>query len=369
MKWINVCLPALFVMLLSCSKKTTPTVDTTPVKQVSFTGKDATDAFNSFNTWFYSNGDKLYYSTTEKKSIGAIWTQAIYADIAMDAFKRTNDASYLQLTKDIFQGGYNRYDKYNWENKTVWFIYDDIMWWVISLTRAYEISGSKNYLDTAVSGFQRVWRDAYDTVNGGMWWDFNKSGKNSCINFPTVIAAMQLYKITGDAAYLDKAKAVYNWGVTNLLNAGNGRVADNYVNGNKGFSDYTYNQGTFIGASVMLYKALNDEAYLKNAKLAADYTQKSMCDVNGILPAEGDWNEQGVLKAIFARYIMMLVKDAGQSQYLPWIRKNINTAWGNRDTGRGLTYRNYAVQCPTGNIQSYEASSIVGFMQVCDPEK
>ncbi|HEY8919384.1 MAG TPA: glycoside hydrolase family 76 protein, partial [Chitinophaga sp.] len=131
----------------------------------------------------------------------------------------------------------------------------------------------------------------------------------------------------------------------------------------------TYNQGTFIGAATMLYKITNDAAYLNQAKLGADYTQKSMCDKDGILPAEGDWNEQGVLKAIFGQYMLMLVQDAGQPQYLPWIRKNINTAWGNRDANRGLTYRNYKVPCPTGNIQSYEASSAVMLMQLCPPEK
>ncbi len=113
----------------------------------------------------------------------------------------------------------------------------------------------------------------------------------------------------------------------------------------------------------MLYKVTNDASYLADAKLAADYTMNNMCP-NVLLPAEGDFNEQGVLKAIFAQYIMMLVKDGGQSQYLPWLLKNINAGWQNRDRFRDLTYRNYGIACPSGDIQSYEASSIVTFMQV-----
>jgi predicted alpha-1,6-mannanase (GH76 family) len=273
------------------------------------------------------------------------------------------------MINDIYQGGYNRYDHFNWNNKTVWFIYDDMMWWIISLARAHQITGNADYLSNAVAGFQHVWDNSYDATNGGMWWDFNHTGKNSCINFPTVIAAMTLYKITGDKTYLDKAKSVYSWGVTNLYDNTTGRVADNNVNGNKGWSDYTYNLGTFIGAAVMLYKETGEQSYLDNAKLAADYTQKTMSDKDGILPAEGDWNEQGVLKAIFGHYIMTLITDAKQQQYLPWIRKNINTAWGNRDASRGITYRNYKVACPGGIVQSYEASSAVEMMQVCPPEK
>jgi hypothetical protein len=67
---------------------------------------------------------------------------------------------------------------------------------------------------------------------------------------------------------------------------------------------------------------------------------------NGILPAEGDFNEQGVLKAIFAQYIMQLINDGGQTQYLDWITNNINTGWKNRDTDRNLTFRNYSHSLP-----------------------
>jgi predicted alpha-1,6-mannanase (GH76 family) len=200
-----------------------------------------------------------------------------------------------------------------------------------------------------------------------MFWDFNHSGKNACINYPTVIAAVRLYQVTGDESYLSKAKSIYSWAKANLFNAANGRVADHKIGDNPpGYEDYTYNQGTAIGAAVMLYKITNDTSYLADAKLAADYTKNNMC-LNGLLPAEGDFNEQGVLKAIFAQYIMMLVKDGGQSQYLPWLQQNINAGWQNRDKARDLTYRNYGVACPTGDIQSYEASSIVTFMQVDPP--
>ncbi|MDP4277970.1 MAG: glycoside hydrolase family 76 protein, partial [Bacteroidota bacterium] len=223
---------------------------------------------------------------------------------------------------------------------------------------------------TSVAGFNRVWRDAYDPVNGGMYWSFSHDVKNACINYPTVIAAMTLYNITKDTNYLAKAKKIYKWSRDNLFDSESGRVAD-HKNGNDpaAFGEtYTYNQGTCIGAAVMLYKETKDTSYLNDAKLAAGFTQQSMSDIGGILPAEGDWNEQGVLKAIFAHYMMSLIVDCGQTQYLEWIRNNINTGWANRDKTRQLTYRNYTILCPSGVIQSYEASSVVAFMQVCPPE-
>lgn len=130
------------------------------------------------------------------------------------------------------------------------------MWWVISLSRAYELTGKVDYLANSKAGFEHVWNGSYDPNNRGMFWDFNHSGKNACINYPTVIAAMKLYKITGDVAYLNKAKSIYQWSKENLFQQSTGRVADNFVNNKQGFSDYTYNQGTCIGAAVAFTKKL-----------------------------------------------------------------------------------------------------------------
>ena len=336
----------------------------------SFTAADATSAFTSFNTNYYSPLDKLYFSTTEKKDIGAIWTQAIYWDMAMNAYQRSKDPVDLKLVNDIYEGGFKRYDGYNWDNTTEWFIYDDIMWWVIALSNAYEITGNPEHLAKAQSGFDRVWKGSYDPVNGGMFWDFKKSGKNACINYPTVIAALKLYNITKNEAYLNKGKEIYSWSRANLFNDQIGRVADHKVGDDSpGYTDYTYNSGTCIGASVLLYQATNLKSYLDDARLCAAYVKNVMSDSNGILPAEGDWNEQGVLKSIFAQYMITLLREEPQTEYAKWINDNINSAWQNRDQVRGIMHRNYKILCPKGTVQSYESSSAVAFMQLFEPLK
>jgi predicted alpha-1,6-mannanase (GH76 family) len=363
----------VFIAIVSCSKgqSTKPIEQISVVKPVdqNFTTGDADLAYSSFNNFFYNPAAKLYYSTTKKDGVAAIWTQAVYWDMAMDVYERKKSPAQLNMINDIYQGNYNEYDGYNWNNSTKWFIYDDMMWWVIALARANQLTGNTTYLQKAKEGFDHVWAGSYDPVDGGMFWDFKHSGKNSCINFPTVIAAMRLYAITGDATYLNKAELIYSWAKTNLVDHNTGKVYDNKIGNNPaGGQDYTYNSGTAIGAAVALYKATNKVTYMNDAKLYTDYTKNSLC-TNGILPAEGDFNEQGVLKAIFAQYVMQLITEGGQTQYLPWIQNNVNTGWKNRDTKRNLTYRDYSVSCPLGDIQSYEASSIVTFMQLCPPTK
>ncbi|RYG17899.1 MAG: alpha-1,6-mannanase [Chitinophagaceae bacterium] len=378
-----IALTGLFFTVVSCSKNTQnpdakPPTDTTPVvnppvdtveTDIGFTTADADTAYQAFNAYYYNPTAKLYYSNTQKDNLGAIWTQAIYWDMAMNVYERKKTTEQLAMVNDMYQGGYDEYDAYNWDNTTTWFIYDDMMWWVMALTRAHQITDNPVYLEKAIAGFDRVWAGSYDPVDGGMYWDFKHSGKNACINFPTVIAAMRLYHITGDVTYLDKAKSIYAWAKTNLADGVSGRVADHKIGNNApGYEDYTYNQGTAIGAAIYLYKQTNDVTYLEDAKRYADYTKNTM-SVNGILPAEGDFNEQGVLKSIFAQYMYQLIKDGGQTQYADWIHTNIATGWGNRDKARNLTWRNYALPSATGVMQSYESSSVVMFMQLFAPGK
>jgi predicted alpha-1,6-mannanase (GH76 family) len=360
-------LPLLFALMVCCDISSTNKNSASASLPV-FKAADATSAFESFHNYFYNPAIKLYYNATNRSGTGAIWAQAIFWDIAMHTYERTKDNKYRVLIDDIYQGGYQKYAGYDWTNTIEWFIYDDMMWWIIALARAYEITGNDIYLEKSKAGFDHVWKNGHDEKQGGMFWKFDHSSKNSCINYPTVIAAMRLYTITGETGYLEKAKSVYGWSRENLFDKNQGRVAGHLiVNDGVGWEDYTYSQGTCIGAAVMLYKATNEQSYLQDAILAADYTKNKMCNASGILPAEGDWNEQGVLKAIFAHYMMMLIKDAGQTQYLSWVQTNANWAWRNRDTSRNLMYRNYAIPCPLGLIQSYEASSGVALLQVCPP--
>ena len=338
-----------------------------PVTINNFTAADANTAYAAFNQYFYNPSAKLYYSSTAKTGLGAIWTQAIYWDLAMDVYQRTNSPAQMTMITDIYTGAVNQYDNYNWSNSTDWFIYDDMMWWVTALARANQLTGNATYLQQSIAGFNHVWAGSYDPAKGGMFWDFQHSGKNACINYPTVIAAVRLYQITRDTTYLAKAKSIYVWAKTNLVNPVNGEVADHKIgDGAPGYQDYTYNQGTAIGAAVMLYNVTKDASYIADAVTYADYTKNNMC-VNGLLPAEGDFNEQGVMKSIFAQYVMMLINDGGQKQYLSWVQLNANTGWQNRDAARNITYRDYSKSCPTGEVQSYEGSSVVTFMQVCPP--
>ena len=176
----------------------------------------------------------------------AIWCQAMYYDMVINAYKRaklegdeTRAAKYKTLHSKIYNGEKSHYVSFNFHNCNTnngWFVYDDIMWWTCALARAHETFAttvSSQYLTNSGKSFCRVWYGSATvgddgsyadperftgsytaTINGtqtrvpyggGMFWEWqpisspnaHKAGdfRSACINFPTVIAACTLYKV------------------------------------------------------------------------------------------------------------------------------------------------------------------------------
>ena len=351
-----------------------------------YTNEDINVATSSFNTAFYSKSRMLYFEYSSKiGKVAAIWTQAVLFDIMMNNYLRTRDDKEYTWMTNILEGNSIQYAGYNWDNGDVWFIYDDIMWWVISLARAYQVTGEVKYLNLSKTGFERVWsgskilkdNGSYDPVNSGMYWAWNQNnpegspvstmGKMACINYPTVLGAMTLFEITKDSTYFRKGLEIFDWAQNNLFDKQTGRVADSkHGIGNPTWKDHVYNQATSIGAAVILYKATGDRRFLDDAVMAANYTKNQMSK-NGYLHFETG-TEQGIYHAIFAQYIVRLIEDGRQYQYIPWLRYNINAGWANRLKSSNITYKEFVNPAPPiRNIQSYDASGLPALMQVIKP--
>ena len=386
-----VCLMSGILCMSSCNedkqaKPYTPDYEIVP----EYTNADTWTAYEAFNDNLLDPDKNIYKTSTaytaatdRNNGAAAIWCQPIYWDMAMNAYKRAKaegdterENKYKQLCDDLFAGNKAHYVNFDFDDNnenTGWFIYDDIQWWTITLARAYELFKVEEYRSLAEASFARVWygsprvgdtgsyADPEKNLGGGMFWQWqpiqnpkpNKfgDGKMACINFPTVVAALTLYNNVPEnrkestdkrpdyqtkAQYLAKGKEIYEWGVENLLDKATGKIADSrHGNGNPAWKAHVYNQATFIGASILLYKATGEKRYLDNAILAADYTVKDMSAEHKVLPFEGGI-EQGIYTAIFAEYMAWLVYDCGQTQYLPFLKRTIKTGWANRDETRNV---------------------------------
>jgi uncharacterized protein YyaL (SSP411 family) len=80
---------------------------------------------------------------------------------------------------------------------------------------------------------------------------------------------LQLYKLTGNAQDLQFAEMAYEW-VRTCLTESNGLYADHIgLHGKIEPTEWSYNQGTMIGAGVLLYQATGNSAYLYQARQTA----------------------------------------------------------------------------------------------------
>ncbi|MFR8338808.1 MAG: glycoside hydrolase family 76 protein [Eisenbergiella massiliensis] len=220
-------------------------------------GKDtAITAMDRFLAKFYVMSDD---------GTGAIvgeqfWPRAEIMEIAVDAWEKTSSPQYRDLMEQMYLGFVKDFGE-DWSDNEY---NDDIIWMTIACARACQAEENEVYKEQAVRHFNLVCDRAWsEDLGGGLFWRTDNKTKNSCINGPAAIAACILYQITGEQEYLEKAVRIYDWQCENLVGE-DGAVYDAYdlENGiNKWCS--TYNQGTFIGAGLCLYRITGKKSIWK----------------------------------------------------------------------------------------------------------
>lgn len=410
----------------------TPETDWVPT----YTIDDVWTAYDAFNEVYLDNNTCIYKNLSSDtqawdrwSGAAAIWCQPMFADMALNAYKlatelgdATRAGKYKTLSEKVLNGNISKYRNFDFDDNdatTGWFIYDDIQWWTITMARAYQTLGDEAYRAYAERSFARVWygsprvgdtgsyADPEKGLGGGMFWQWtplnnpqpNKAsdGKMSCINFPTVVAAMLLYNtVPADRAadpspekwsnaygdftrphyetrerYLEMAKEIYAWGASNLADVTTGKVFDNRHGDAIGDGSLIYNQGAFIGASALLYLATKEQSYLDNAIAAAEYSINTMSLPYYLLPWAHDENdpnsqgslEQGIYPAIWVQYMDILVNECGQEQFRKFIERNIGYGWSNRDKTRNISHGEiWKATIEGATIGSYTASATPALM-------
>ncbi len=261
------------------------------------------------------------------------WDAAEILETFIDAYEATRDAKYLQYVKDYAKSFESRHGT-NWLSNE---FNDDVMWITIAYLRIYKLTGEKSYYTQAKKMYDGVYARAWDKTDGGLFWKTDNKSKNSCINCPGAIAAAMIGEITNDEKYTNQAKAMIDWVVANLY-GGKGYVYDSVnLSGEINKWASTYNQGTFIGANMLIYQNTGDETYKQYADDAVNYTIKNMFN-NGVINSEG--GENGDLhgfKGILTRWMYRYAKFTNDIEILEWLQLNAATAYSNRNN-KGLIW-------------------------------
>lgn len=274
---------------------------------------------------------------------GGWWGDAEMIETILDAFETTGDKKYGDVFRELYVNFISRngtnwaYNEYN----------DDITWMVLACVRAYKFFGDKEYLDMARGNFDAMYARALQKYGTLIWKQTqdNKLSTNSCINCPATIAACYLAEAVGDKSYYDKALSLYSAQRKLLFNPSDGHVFDSRAWNEDGTmaSDFnrwasTYNQGTMLGAAVLLYQHTGNKQYATDANRIYDYAIAHLCGSDSIVKVcqtiSGDLSG---FKGILMRYARLYANAFHRDDVLCWIGKNAMKAWQNRNSN-GVTW-------------------------------
>ncbi|WP_052088188.1 glycoside hydrolase family 76 protein [Paenibacillus wynnii] len=364
-----------FTCLLSLSLLT-PSLNQ---KTEAFTSSNADTAMSSFVNvfydapakYFYVNSDHQIHSEHAHGPNGGLytdfWWEAQLWETVMDAYERTGSATYLTMIHDIYTGFNAKYP-----DMTANTFNDDLGWWALACLRAYELTGTVEYLNRGSYLFNQIYAE-WDTsfYGGGIWWRkdshnpniSSNAQKNMATNAPMVMAAIKLRNAYNDTSYLTKATQIYNWTKSTLVTSS--KINDHIEGAGMGIIkdwDFTYNYGTFLGAAVSLYQSTGNASYLTDANNAAQYVINKMVSAQTLM-YEGV-NDAGGFKMIFARNLNRLRVQGGQSQYLNFLQQNATQAWNHRRTSDNIIGSDWLR--PTGStyVQSLTAAAGASILQL-----
>ncbi|MDQ6901386.1 MAG: RICIN domain-containing protein, partial [Bacteroidota bacterium] len=274
-----------------------------------------------------------WYTQYQVEKGKGFWDKAEMMEIVLDAYEVTKEAKYITRFDAMYKNfiANNKsdwmYNKYN----------DDITWAVLFCVRAYLLTGNKAYLEKGKDQFDKMYARALTgSFDGGLIWYETKTSKNACINGPAMVAACYLAKATGNSTYYDKAIALYKWSKLYLFNPATGKVNDNVDVDKAGqikISRWssTYNQGTYLGAAVMLYNYTKEDSYLQEAEKIAEYTRDSMYNYK-VMNNEDRGNDLPGFKGIFARYARKYAVEGNKPDLNAWLQLNARVAYNNRNS-------------------------------------
>jgi predicted alpha-1,6-mannanase (GH76 family) len=212
--------------------------------------------------------------------------------------------------------------------------YDDEGWWALGWIQAFDITGTAEYLNTAIDIFTDMKNGGTTKCGGGIWWDKANTYVNAIANelYLSVAAHLANRVPSNKQFYLSIAQSQWTWfqhtGMINSKSLINDGLNPSCMNNNG--TVWSYNQGVILGALVELNKASPNTNYITIAKSIAGAAIKALSDSNGVLhdPCEPACGADGSqFKGIFIRNLRILQAASPDNEYLSFIATNAASIW------------------------------------------
>ena len=300
------------------------------------------------------------------------WSDAEIIETFIDAYEQTGNKTYLGYAETTAANSY--LDAGNlfasWESNPY---NDDIAWGTIALCRLYQNTGTLRYLTIAKRNFDMMFRRGWsEDLGGGLLGNMEDPvNKASCVQCPAAIAACLLGKYLRCDDYYEKAVQIMDWTVAELFDHEDGRVYDLYwiTDGHKDTWNFTYTQGTFIGACMYLHEKYGDQKYLDYADLAQYYTLHGMGhNTEGIF----DWERRNEFdidgfKGILTRWLYRYAQYKADFEAFEWLQRHADAAYNHRNS-QNIIWTDWAWQTEEDkDYNVFGCSTAVALLFNCQP--
>lgn len=236
--------------------------------------------------------------------------------------------------------------------------FDDNAWVGLDLVEAYRLTKDPSFLSQAEAVF-RYEESGWDPNGGGIYWNDQHITRNTPSNAPVAELGSYLYMLTHQSSYLDWAERIYHWEVQTLVNPTTGEVLDHIdPSGHINTAYWTYNQGTVIGSSVLLYEVTHQPSYLRQAEKTASYTLQHGVQANGVFVAQPQFN------GILADNLELLYQVTHNPAIPAAIARNAASALTHDRNAEGLFGSNWAGPVPSPNVPILTDSGAIRLLAV-----
>ncbi|KAL9638651.1 MAG: hypothetical protein Q9164_001410 [Protoblastenia rupestris] len=247
--------------------------------------------------------------------------------------------------------------------------YDDEGWWALAWLKAYDLTNSTQYLETAMAIFEDMTLGWDNTTCGGIWWNKNQTSINAIENELFLSVAAQLAnRAPNQQYYLGWALRVWSWfentGMISLqYNINDGIDLSTCQTNQKAV--WSYNQGVILGALVELNKAAPNQSYIDTAVKIANAAVTRLCDTHGVLhdQCEPECGADGSqFKGIFMRNLQVLQQVAPHPIFHQTIVKNADSIWSHDrgiDNKLGLIWSGPYDNKATASTQSSACDALI----------
>ncbi len=292
---------------------------------------------SSLNENFWIAQTNRYKELSNNDGDNIYWWNAHAAEVMVDGYLRSEDDFYLDR---LFTLEATFYYQYIFFFSYLTTSYDDMLWLALAYQRADEVFNKPKFkfiTNQLWTGTKKGWSNY--PHGGGIYWSlvdqyFNTNKfKNTPSNAPASILAARLFQQNNNPIDTTWAIKIHNWQKNTLVDPNTGLVWDGITTSGVETNVYAYNQGTYIGENVELFKVTGNHDFIDEAVKTADHFITNYT-INGILRIDDQGANGGLFKGIFVRYLTDLIifgelDDAKENVYINFLKMNALSLWDN----------------------------------------